>query len=87
MGKTESFNVSQKVVNMTSSFPVEADVKSSYVKTLANGETWETLATVSINQPGNYSVIFELWIFNDDASAWQFTYNYSVLNIEAKDQT
>jgi uncharacterized membrane protein len=87
MGKTASFNVSQKVVNMTSSFPVEAEVKSSYVKTLANGETWETLATVSINQPGNYSVIFELWMYNDDLGAWQFTNNYPVLNIEVKDQT
>ena len=87
MGKTQSFNVSQKVINdPISSFPVEADVKSSYVKTIENGETWETLATVSINEPGNYSVIFELWIYDDKAEALQFSYNYCVLKIEVVDQ-
>jgi len=86
MGTQQSFNVSQKVVNgPISSFPVEADVKSSYAKTIENGETWETLATVSINEPGNYSVIFELWIYDAETGALKFSYNYCVLNIEVVD--
>jgi uncharacterized membrane protein len=87
MGKTQSFNVSQKVINEPiSSFPVEADVKSSYAKTIGNGETWETLATVSINETGSYSVIFELWTYNDKAEALQFSYDYCVLKVEVVDQ-
>jgi uncharacterized membrane protein len=86
MGTSQSFNVSQKVVKDTiSSFPVEADVKSSYAKTMENGETWETLATVSINEPGSYSVIFELWIYDAEAGALKFSYNSCVLNIEVVD--
>jgi len=87
MNKRQSCEVLQKVINgPISSFPVEADVESRYAKTIENGETWETLATVSINEPGNYSVIFELWIYNDKAEALQFSYNYCVLNIEVVDQ-
>ena len=87
MGTRQSCEVLQKVINgPISSFPVEADVESSYAKTIENGETWETLATVSINEPGNYSVIFELWTYNDKAEALQFSYNYCVLNIEVVDQ-
>ena len=87
MGTRQSCEVLQKVINgQTSSFPVEADVESRYARAIENGETWETLATVSINEPGNYSVIFELWTYNDKAEALQFSYNYCVLNIEVVDQ-
>jgi len=87
MGKRQSCEVWQKVINEPiSSFPVEADVESRYARAIENGETWETLAQVSINEPGNYSVIFELWIYDDKAEALQFSYNYCVLNIEVVDQ-
>lgn len=87
MGKTQSFNVSQKVINDTiSSFPAKADVKSSYTKTIVNDEIWETLATVSINETGTYSVIFELWIYDAEAGELKFSYNYCILNIEVVDK-
>jgi uncharacterized membrane protein len=86
MGTRQSCEVLQKVINNPiSSFPVEADVKSSYAKTIENGETWETLATVSINESGSYYVIFELWIY-DETGALEFSYNYCVLSIEVVDQ-
>jgi uncharacterized membrane protein len=88
MGTRQSCEVLQKLIADTvPSFPVEANVESSYVQTIENGEAWETLATVSINERGNYSVIFELWIYDDKAEALQFSYNYCVLNIEVVDQT
>jgi len=78
----QSCEVLQKVIaDMIPSFPVETDVESSYAQTIENGESWETLATVSINEPGSYSVIFELWIY-DETGALQFSHNYCVLNIE-----
>ena len=67
--------------DMILSFPVETDVESSYAQNIENGESWETLATVSINEPGSYSVIFELWIY-DETGALEFSYNYCVLPIE-----
>lgn len=87
MGTRQSFEVLQKVINdPISSFPVEADAESRYARAIENGETWETEAKVSINEPGNYLVIFELWIYDDKAEALQFSYNYCVLKIEVVDQ-
>jgi uncharacterized membrane protein len=86
MGTRQSCEVLQKVVaDMIPSFPVEADAQNSYAQTIENGEVWETLAEVSINEPGSYSVIFELWVY-DEAGALEFSHNYCVLNIEVVDQ-
>ena len=86
MGAKQDFEVFQKVVNDTVlSFPVEAPAERSYTQTVENGEAWETPATVSINQTGSYSVIFELWIYDDNAGTFEFSYNYCVLNIEVTD--
>jgi uncharacterized membrane protein len=88
MGTSQSCEVLQKVVADTVlSFPVEDHVTNSYAKTIENGEAWETLATVSINETGSYSVIFELWLYDDNAGAFQFSYNYCVLNIEVVNQS
>jgi uncharacterized membrane protein len=85
MGTKQSCEVLQKVIgNVIPSFPVETDAERSYAQTIENGGIWETLATVSINEPGNYSVIFELWI-HDETGALKFSYNYCVLNIEVVD--
>ena len=87
MGTRQSCEVLQKVIADTiPSFPVEANVESSYVQTIENGETWETLATVSINKPGSYYVIFELWIYDAEAGALEFSHNYCVLPVEVVDQ-
>jgi len=85
MGRSQACEVLQKVTTDTiPSFPVEADVENSYAQTIENGATWETLATVSINETGSYAVIFELWLY--DAGTLQFTYNYCVLNVEVVEQ-
>ena len=48
------------------SFPLDVNATQTLTETiLQNGETWETIATVSLDQPGNYLVVFELWIPND----------------------
>jgi uncharacterized membrane protein len=87
MGTRQSCEVLQKVIaDKIPSFPVEANVENSYAQTIENGETWETLATVSINKPGSYSVIFELWIHDDNSGAFKFSHNYCVLKIEVVDQ-
>jgi len=82
MGTRQSCEVLQKTIDdMIPAFPVEATVESRYAQTIENGESWETLATVSINEPGSYSVVFELWIY-DETGTLEFSHNYCVLNIE-----
>jgi hypothetical protein len=82
MATGQSCEVLQKVIgDMIPSFPVEADVESSYAQTVGSGESWETLATVSINELGSYSVIFELWIYNE-TGALEFSHNYCVLKLD-----
>jgi uncharacterized membrane protein len=88
MGKRQSFEVLEKVIKGTTlSYPVDAKITSSYEKTMENGEIWETPAEVSIKEPGSYSVIFELWIYDDNAGAFQFSYNCCILPLEVIDQT
>ena len=87
IGRSQSCEVLQKVIgDVIPAFPVDADVERSYAQTIENGEKWETLATVSINDPGSYSVIFELWVY-DETGVPSFSYNYCVLNIEVAGQT
>ena len=87
LGAKHSCEVLQKMIgDMIPSFPVETDVQKSYAQTIENGETWETISEVSVNEPGSYSVIFELWIYNDETDALEFSHNYCVLNIEVVDR-
>ena len=87
MGKSQYSEVLLKVTNDTVPiFPFKADANATYVRTLENGETWETLSTIAINEPGNYSVIFELWVYDEKVGELQFSGNVCVLNIEVVDQ-
>ena len=88
MGNRQSFEVLQKVTKGTVSlFPVDAEITGTYEKTMENGEIWETPAEVSINEAGSYLVIFELWIYDGDAGAFQFSNNYCVLKLDVIDQS
>ncbi|MEM4733333.1 MAG: DUF1616 domain-containing protein [Candidatus Bathyarchaeia archaeon] len=83
MGTSQTYQVLQKVVsNSILSFPVEAEAAQSDMKTVAAGEKWEILSTVSLNKTGSYSVVFELWIYDSEAETFKFSYNYCVLNID-----
>jgi uncharacterized membrane protein len=87
MGKSQYSEVLLKVTNDTIPlFPFKADANATYVRTLENGETWETLSTIAINKPGNYSVIFELWVYDEKVGELRFSGNVCVLHIEVVDQ-
>ena len=86
-GKTQSYEVVLKVTNDTSpAFPVEAQPIDSYATTIENGEKWGTSATITIAQPGTYSVIFELWMFDENIGQNKFSGKACVLNVEAVSQ-
>jgi uncharacterized membrane protein len=83
MGKSENSEVRLKLTSGTiQKMPIEADANATYARTLENEETWETLSTISLNEPGSYSVIFELWAYDETVGALQFSGNYAVLNVE-----
>jgi hypothetical protein len=42
----------------------------------------ENSSTITIDKPGNYSVIFELWLYDKDAEELKFSENACVLNVE-----
>ena len=87
MGKSQYSEVLLKVTNDTVPiFPFKADANATYVRTLENGETWKTLSTIAINEPGNYSVIFELWVYDEKVGELQFSGNVCVLNTEVVNQ-
>ena len=73
-----------KVVNGTPfSYPLNAPVKANYEnRSLGEGEKWSENVSVSIDEPGSYTVAFELW-FRDQKtdSAW-FSGYYCVLNVK-----
>jgi len=54
--------------------------------TLSNGQIWKNSATITENQVGSYSVVFELWQYNPGTAAYQFKINnvenFCVLNIQ-----
>lgn len=81
LGRAIDGNVSLKITDAPiANFPV--DVNSTHVYPILNlgrEQTWETEAIVTINKPGNYSVVFELWI------SGEFSHNYCVLNVEVVD--
>ena len=86
MGQTLPCEVQLKVTNKTISlFPAEIAPINTYSKTLANGEKWETQATVALHETGSHSIIFELWI-RRDAGTLEFTGNALNLNVEAVNQ-
>jgi uncharacterized membrane protein len=87
MEKNEYSEVLLKVTNDTVPiFPFKADANTTYMRTLENGETWETLSTVTLNKPGNFSVIFELWMYDEEVGELRFSGNVCVLNVEVVNQ-
>ncbi len=83
VGQSQSCEVLMKVTDKPiSSFPLNVAANNTYAKTLENGETWDNSAGISIDQTGNYSVVFELWTYDETAGAYQFSGNQCVLNLE-----
>jgi uncharacterized membrane protein len=83
MNESQSCTVLVKVTNeMIHKLPFAADANATYTKLLEKGESWEIPSTITIDKPGNYSVIFELWLYDKDAEEIKFSENACVLNVE-----
>jgi len=86
MGQTvNDAQVLVKVTNGTNpKFPLNVNATQTFTGTVKDGATWETIATISLNNPGNYLVAFELWIPNQ--SGPQFSGEFCVLNVQVAPQ-
>ena len=78
-GKSESYKVLVKIASNLSEFPVDAQPIQTYDLSLKEGETWQNSVSITQNQIGTYSVVFELW--QQNSGTFEFTNNYCVLNI------
>ena len=82
MGATVQYQVRAKITSYLTTFPVNAQPIEVYNLTLGNGQSWQKSVTVTENQVGSYSVVFELWQYNPASGAYQFTYDYCKLPIQ-----
>ncbi|MGD0645740.1 MAG: DUF1616 domain-containing protein [Candidatus Bathyarchaeia archaeon] len=82
LGYKENYQILTKITNDLSSLPVNVPATNSTEITLNDGQSWQGLFTVTQNQAGSYSVVFELWQYNQGSGAYEFTNNYCVLNFQ-----
>jgi uncharacterized membrane protein len=71
----QTYQVQEKI----SPNPSGTQPAKTYDLSLKDGETWQDSASITLNQVGSYSVVFELWQIKD--GVLQLTPNSCVLNI------
>jgi uncharacterized membrane protein len=82
MNKPETYQVLLKTIPYLNNVPVDTAALNTTDITLNDGQFWQSTQTITENQPGSYSVVFELWGLNPSTNQYEFTYNYCVLNIQ-----
>ncbi|HKZ87869.1 MAG TPA: DUF1616 domain-containing protein [Candidatus Bathyarchaeia archaeon] len=66
--------------DMNPKYPVDVNATQISSSRVESGDKWENIATVSLNQPGDYMVIFELWTI--DGGVPKFSGQFTQLNIQ-----
>ena len=84
MGRSlDDVQVLVKVTNEANPIPpLNTTATQTFSGALKDGSSTSNVATLSLNQPGNYMVVFELWIPNQDTGTLEFSGNYCVLNVQ-----
>ncbi len=85
MKTTMDTEVRVRVTNNTiSRMPLDSITPTViFANTIEDGETAENIATASLKESGNYSIVFELWIKESGAeTGFRFSENYCVLNVQ-----
>lgn len=78
----QSYQVLVKITTNSTGYPANTQPIDTYQISLADGGKWQNLSTISENQVGTFSVVFELWRYNSDSKTYELTYNFCVLNIQ-----
>ena len=90
LGQKQLYEIQQKLTkDPILSFPINEEPINKFSKTLENQETWESLITTTISNPGNYSLVFELYLIEDSEPLGDNVEpdNFVLLNIEADHQS
>lgn len=87
MHKEQTYQVRTKIVEhfMSTANGVDAPPINTYEFTLEKGQTHQNTVTITENNAGNYAVVFELWLLDEDEN-YVFTFNYCVLDIQVINQ-
>lgn len=85
--KGSTLNLMQVQMKVTSNsnptFPLAMNPVQTINRTeVHDGESWQSNTSISLNYPGNYLVVFELWIRETDYSLLQYSGNFVALNVE-----
>ena len=83
MGDSQNCTVLLKLTSeMIHKLPLMADANAIYTRTLENGGAWEIPSIITIDQPGKYSIVFELWLNDKEGGELQFSGNACSLSVE-----
>lgn len=78
---TYNYQVQVKIVKDTFNFPINTPTYETYEFTLNPKQTWNKQVPISINEEGEFSIVFELYAEKEEN--YRFTNNYCVLHITA----
>jgi uncharacterized membrane protein len=81
MQKDQEYQLQIKIVHNTITFPVDALPYNTCEFTLSHSQNWNSQIPITINEKGNYSIVFELYTKQD--GDYVFTHNYCVLHVNA----
>jgi uncharacterized membrane protein len=78
----QTYQVLMKITPNLSDYPVDIQPIKTYEVSLKDGDSWQNSVAITQEQVGSYSVVFELWHYNQDSKTYEFTPNYCVLHIQ-----
>jgi uncharacterized membrane protein len=82
-GASVDATVYVKVISGTpSALPVNGEVTQTFNGEIKNGATWKNTSTLTLNTPGQYTVVCELWLTNSTSGELQFSGNACTLPVQ-----
>jgi uncharacterized membrane protein len=75
-----NYQIQAKIVQDTFYFPIDAPAYETYEFTLEPKQSWNSQVPISINEVGEFSIVFEL--FREKGESYKFTNNYCVIHLE-----
>lgn len=85
VGVNQSCQVQVKVISeLNPTFPVDTNATLTFNGTVENRAKWENVATLSLNETGDYLVVFELWIPNHEV--FEYSGIFCLLNVQVVDK-
>lgn len=86
MERDISCKLQLKITNTPlSTLPVPTEASKSYETTVGRGDRWEKPINLTMEKPGNFHLIFELWLYDQETGKFKFSNIYIVLDVEVRE--